>query len=61
MYKQASIASNIINTVASGQGAQFENAVNQIGFSNSLNLVKGASALKVNPVAEALAIEYCTK
>lgn len=61
MYKKASIASNIINTVASGQGAQFENAVNQIGFKNSLNLVKGASALKVNPVAEALAIEYCTK
>lgn len=59
--KQASMASNVISVVANGGLEQFENAVNTLGFKNSLNLVKGASANSVDPVAEQLAILYCTK
>lgn len=59
--KKASMASNIIATVAGGNLEQFQNAVNTLGFKNSLNLVKGASSNVVDPVAEQLAILYCTK
>lgn len=59
--KQASIASNIISTVAQGNAEKFEQAVNDLGFETSLDLVKGASSVEVDPVAEELALLYCTK
>lgn len=59
--KKASLASNIIATVAQGNGASFEQAVDQVGFDNALNLVKGASSRSVDPVAEELSVLYCTK
>ena len=59
--KKASLASNVIATVAQGNGASFAQAVEQIGFDNALNLVKGASSRSVDPVAEELSVLYCTK
>lgn len=59
--KKASLASNIIATIAQGNGASFEQAVDQVGFDNALNLVKGASSHSVDPVAEELSVLYCTK
>lgn len=59
--KQASIASDIISTVAQGNAEKFEQAVNELGFETSLDLVKGASSVEVDPVAEELALLYCTK
>lgn len=59
--KKASLASNVIATIASGNGASFEQAVEQVGFDNALNLVKGASSRSVDPIAEELSVLYCTK
>lgn len=59
--KKASIASNVISTVAAGLGYEFERAVADLGFGQALNLVKGASAASVDPIAEQAAIIYCTK
>lgn len=59
--KKASLASNVIATIAQGNGASFEQAVEQVGFDNALNLVKGASSHSVDPIAEELSVLYCTK
>lgn len=59
--KKSSLASNVIATIAQGNGASFEQAVGQIGFDNALNLVKGASSISVDPIAEELSVLYCTK
>lgn len=59
--KKASIASNVISTVAAGLGYEFEKAVENLGFGSALNLVKGASDANVDPIAEQAAILYCTK
>lgn len=61
MHKQASLASNVIATVADGRAEAFEKTVGEIGFEQALNTVKGASAIQTKPMADALAIQYCTK
>lgn len=56
-----SMAANVVNAVARGYGRQFEKSASELGFANALNLVKGAATNQADPVAEALAIMYCTK
>lgn len=61
MNKKASVTAQIVDAVAQGRLQEFEQAVDNIGFVDALNLVKGASMSKTNPIAEQLAITYCTK
>lgn len=60
-YKSASSASDIIATVASGDIDRLELNIAEYGLPTALDMVKGASCTEVNPAAEALAIQYCTK
>lgn len=56
-----SMAANVINTVANGNGIQFTKQAEELGFARALNLVKGAAYQEADPVAESLAVLYCTK
>lgn len=60
-YKSASSASDIIATVASGDIDRLELNIAEYGLPTALDMIKGASCNEVNPTAEALAIQYCTK
>lgn len=59
--KATSDVCNLIAATATGQLPSFKQAVDTIGYIDSLNLVKGASARKVDPFAEHLAITYLAK
>lgn len=59
--KVHSMAANVINTVANGNGIQFTKQAEELGFARALNLVKGAAYQAADPVAESLAVLYCTK
>lgn len=61
MDKQASVAAGVIHTVAAGRLREFEKAVSDLGFTEALNITKGAAAKPVNPDARELATVYCTK
>lgn len=61
IYKSASSASDIIATVASGDIDRLELNIAEYGLPTALDMIKGASCTEVNPTAEALAIQYCTK
>lgn len=61
MDKEASVASEIVHACAAGRADEFEKAVDEIGFMSAVDLVKGASAVPVNPIAKEIAVTYCTK
>lgn len=61
MYKKASQTADVVATIAQGNLDKFEKTVQDVGFFNAIDLVKGASTLPMDPVNEALSVLYCTK
>lgn len=61
MYKNASQAADVVATVAQGNLDKFEKTVQDVGFFNAIDLIKGASELPTDPVNEAVSVIYCTK
>lgn len=41
--KEASVSSSIVHAVASGRVAEFEKAVDEVGFESAVDLIKGAA------------------
>ena len=61
MYKNASQAADVVATVAQGNLDKFEKTVQDVGFFNAIDLIKGAAELPTDPVNEAVSVIYCTK
>lgn len=59
--KEASVSSSIVHAVASGRVAEFEKAVDEVGFESAVDLIKGAAKQKVDDSMVQLAAQYCTK
>lgn len=61
IYKEASQVSDVVSTVAQGNLDSFKKAVDDVGFFNALDLIKGASSQPADEVNKALSVIYCTK